>query len=242
MERIKRVPQKPAAWLAQGIAFHEAVEKWELSLRRMDDGGLATAYLEAYEREITEGLAVEPDRDKWMTGGRTKGSDDIDRRRTRGLEQVGAYVGYMETAAEHPLMLDDETPLVEWPFSIDLDGIQVVGYVDIVNEWPNGAVGPRDLKTGSKLPDFPELQLGVYKVALEDTFPVEISYGDLFMLKDGKPRQALNIERFTRDYVTELFHTLDTSISQGLFLPNPSDFCRVCSVADYCKATGGQFA
>lgn len=237
LERVERKPAKPAAWLAQGSAVHKAVEQWELSLRTISWERLSQLYLAEYNGLIAEGLAVEPNPDRWLTGGRVKGSDDIKRRRERGLEQLQGYITYAINAAERPLMVDDETPVIEHEFRLDLDGVEVIGFIDMVVEWPNGVVAVRDLKTGTKRPDW-AIQLGIYKVALEAEFGIDVAWGDFYMAKDNRPLPPVSLKRFTRQYVTDMFHTLDRSIRDGLWLPNPGDQCRVCGVSDYCTAMG----
>jgi CRISPR/Cas system-associated exonuclease Cas4 (RecB family) len=173
-----------------------------------------------------------------MTGSpRLKGSDDINRRYEKGLAQLHGYIEYQRTCPEKPLMLDEETPVIEWEFSLDLDGLEIRGFIDKVIEWPTGQVGPEDLKTGTKKPDWP-LQLGVYKLAIEQDFGVTVEWGQWYMAKNNAPDSPINLSRFTREYVTELFHGLDKGITSGVFLPSPGDACRTCGVSKFCSAIG----
>lgn len=236
LERVESVPPRPAAWLAQGTAFHKAIEEWERSLRQMPADRVRAIYCEEYTRLIGEGLDAEPNLDRWLTGGRTKASDDIDRRRQRGLEQVNGYLSWAASSGDRVWLMYGDTPAVEVEFSLDLDGIQVVGFIDQIKEWSTGQVGPSDLKTGSKRPDWP-IQLGVYALAIEEMFGFRPAWGDFYIAKMGRPDPPVDLTGFTRERVTAWFHMLDRAIREGLFLPNPGDSCRTCGVSEYCEAT-----
>ncbi|MEV6638056.1 PD-(D/E)XK nuclease family protein [Actinoplanes sp. NPDC051470] len=239
LERVARAPAKPAAWFAQGIAYHTASEAWERSFRELSDRETTDRYDREYDRLIAQGMQQEPDPNRWLTGGRVKGSDDIPRRKERGREQLKAYFRYARAAPEKTVRVTDEDAAVEVPFRLDLDGIEIVGFIDTIVEWPGGIIGPRDWKTGSKRPDWP-LQLGVYALAVEDVLGVRPMWGDFYMAKDGKPDRPVNLQRFTRGRLTRWFHNLDQSIRAGLFLPNPGDACRTCGVSEFCTAVGSR--
>ena len=113
------------------------------------------------------------------------------------------------------------------------------GYIDQVIEYPGGIIGPRDLKTGTKKPDW-HLQLGVYKLGIEQEFGVTVDWGDWYMAKNNAPDPPASLTRFTKQYVTDLFHQLDFGIRSETFLPNPGDACRTCGVLQWCTAVGTQ--
>lgn len=239
LERVARAPATPAAWFAQGIAFHTGAEKWEGSLRELSEGETTALYDSEYDRLIAEGLQKEPDANRWLTGGRVRGTDDIQRRKIRGREQLEAYFRYAKAAPERILPLSDDEVAVEVPFTLNLDGLEVIGFIDEVVEWPGGIIGPRDLKTGSKRPDW-AFQLGVYRLAIQDLFGILPSWGDYYMAKDNKPDPPVNLTGFTRDKLTRWFHDMDSAATSGIFLPNPGDACRTCGVAQFCSAVGSR--
>src|SRR5690606_41284538 len=46
--------------------------------------------------------------------------------------------------------LPDGSPAIEVPFEIQLGGVTVVGYIDVVWQWPDGSIEPVDYKTGTR--------------------------------------------------------------------------------------------
>jgi RecB family exonuclease len=237
LEKIAKAPQNQAAWFVQGTAFHEAVEKWERSFRAYGPDQMAEWYEEAWDREMAAALAVEPDTSRWLTGGVTKPETDIKRRRERGRDQVEAYFEYAIEAPERVWQPVDGQPAVELPFTLTLGGVTVKGFIDQVVEYPDGHLRVRDLKTGTKLPDT-AFQLAVYDHALEAMFDVKPGFGDYFMAKNNAPTDPWNLQDYDREKVGRWFRDMDKAVRLGLFLPNPGDACRTCTVRRYCDFNG----
>lgn len=241
LEKLAKAPQRPAAWFAQGIAFHTVAETWEANFRQDPPGDMVDLFETEYDRLIAEGMEREPDLGLWLTGGRVRASDDISRRRARGTEQVLAYLGYALASPDRVWLIGGTEPALEVEFSLDLDGVTVKGYIDQIIQWSTGQIGPRDLKTGSKRPHWP-FQLGVYALAIEEMFGFLPQWGDYYMAKDSRPDPAVDLTAFTRSKVTRWFHDMDKAVNAGLFMPNPGDHCRTCGVSDFCSAVGPRAA
>lgn len=222
----------------QGTGFHTAAQMWENMGRDMSPEATVAIFHAEYDRLISEELEREPEVSNWLAGGRVNPADDIVRRRERGADQVLGYIGYSLEAPERPWEIFDGTPALEVEFEVDFEGVAVRGFIDQVIEHPDGSILPRDLKTGTKLPEW-DIQLGVYGLALQELFGLEIHYGDFYMAKNNAPTTPSSLSRFTREYLTGLFHNLDAGINAGAFLPNPGN-CGTCSVADYCTAIGSK--
>ncbi|MDG4825980.1 PD-(D/E)XK nuclease family protein [Asanoa sp. WMMD1127] len=239
LEKIAKAPARPAAWFAQGIAVHSACEFWEEGFRQAHPDDVVDLYETEFDRLIAEATETEPDLGRWLTGGRVRASDDIGRRRTRGAEQVLGYLRYASEAQERVWLIGGQEPALEVEFELDLDGVTVKGFIDQIIEWPTGQIGPRDVKTGSKRPDWP-FQLGVYRLAIEQDYGYLPTWGDFYMAKDNRPDAPVDLSAFTRSRVTRWFHDMDRSVNAGLFLPNPGDHCRTCGVSDFCSAVGSR--
>lgn len=237
LERVARAPGRPAAWFHQGTAFHSTAEHWERNFRQDHPDDMLDLYTSEYDRLIAESTVREPDLSRWLTGGRTKTADDIARRRQRGADQVEGYMVYALADPGRPWLIGGTEPALEVEFRLDLDGIEVIGFIDQIWQWSTGQIGPRDLKTGSKLPDWP-FQLGVYGLAIEALYGFRPSWGDYYMAKNNAPGSPVNLAPFTRDRITRWFHDMDAGAKAGVFLPNPGDGCRTCGVADFCSAVG----
>jgi RecB family exonuclease len=183
-------------------------------------------------------LAVEPDLSKWLTGSKAiSGFKDVGRRRDRGADQVRAY---LEFSASNPFEIwhaAELGPAVELPFTIVLGGVKVVGFIDQVLEAPDGSLWVRDIKTGSKLPDS-ALQLGVYAEAVEQLSGIRPRWGDYFMCKNNAPTKPFDLSGYTSARLGRWFARLDRAVNAGVFIPNPGDACRTCSVSRFCDAVG----
>lgn len=179
----------------------------------------------------------EPDTDRWLRGPRTKTEDDIEARLQRGLQQVMDYVSFTESNDFVIKDIDDFTLAVEVPFEIEIGGVLVKGAIDQILLLPDG-VEVRDLKSGNR--EAGKLQLGIYALAVEKIFRWPVKKASFFYAKDSKivtvSRQEL--DRYNEDYLSELLSALDRGIENGVFIPNPSSSCTLCSVKMYCRELG----
>jgi putative RecB family exonuclease len=235
IEKVQRIKGRPAAWIAGGIAFHEAIDEWERSDR-------TTHPVVAFERQYLSAIGAlkerEPDLNRWLRPPRWKPETDIEGRLVKGREQVAAYVAHALSAPWRIARLDDGSLASEVEFQLVLsETLGIRGAIDAIKEWPDGSLRPDDYKTGSKLPGL--LQLGVYKVAAHEVFGMTtITHGSYWMAKKGEENGPHDLSRYTREYVSTLMHQLDKGIRAEVFLPNVGDACGTCSVSDYCRDQG----
>lgn len=228
LERVARVPQRPAAWTIQGTAFHAAAEYWE----HHGDDPLST-YYDTYDAGIAEARQAEPDLSRWMRGGRKGTERDIADRREAGADQVRAYLRY---AADAPFRIWRDPAgnrAIEYEFRVTLGGVEVLGYIDQVLHWPDGAVTVRDFKTGAKEHNKP-FQLKVYAMALEQMWPVRVRYGDFWMAKDASPTPFYDLDVYDSGEVHRQFADMDAAERAGLYIANPGGQCFACGVKDHC--------
>ncbi|EFV12963.1 RecB family exonuclease [Segniliparus rugosus] len=240
LSRVEKAWQRPAAWLPQGSAVHEAAEAYERSGRTLTLDQAQDVYRESYARHVGEYCEITPNFNWWFRSGSYGGKEDLERRFKLGLEQVGRYLDYYEThPAEVIWIAPDGTPGIELEFNIDLDGVAVRGFIDAVI--PNGCgdeVLVRDNKTGNSPGD--DFQLGTYGVALSEQFGVFAPVGDYWMGRTGKPTKAYDISKWTVERVTEEFHRLADNIEAERFDPDPEPSkCMFCDVAYSCDYAVG---
>ena len=242
LARIEKAWSRPAAWLAQGSAVHEAAEayrKAEFAGNPLTLDEAQEVFRTSYQHYINEALAQTPNFEYWFASGPHRGAADIERRYKIGLEQVEKFVNWTDSHPEEVVWIaPDGTPGIEIGFDIDLDGVMVKGYIDAVLD-VRGDVIVRDYKTGNQPGD--DFQLGVYGVALADQFEIEPPReGDYWMGRTGKPTHPFQIDDWTRERVTERFHALEDNLKKGDFpaLPDP-DKCGRCDVAVACEFAGG---
>jgi putative RecB family exonuclease len=223
----------PAAWLAQGSAFHEVVQEWEES-GRAPGFDLTAAYHRVYDLHIEKMREAQPELKYWLKAPSKKTEQDILERRERGLIQLQNYVDHVEDGNIQMVWIDEFTLGVEIPFQIELGGITVKGAVDQGREEESG-VSVIDLKTGNR--ESRAFQLGIYKVAMEKIFGWNISSAGFYYAKDSKLvlLDKTQLARYTEPYVTDLITALDRGIENKVFIPNPGPQCMMCSHKKFCR-------
>lgn len=237
LERIEGAWQRPAAWLPQGTAFHEAAEAYERSDRTMTVDAMQDVFRESYARATNEMAAETPNLTYWFRSGPYAGPQDIQRRFSLGLEQVERYPAWYEKHPNEVIWTDPNgEPGVELGFVIDLAGITVRGFIDaVIVDETTGRVRVRDNKSGNQPGD--GFQLGTYSVALAVKYGIEQpSVGDYWMARTGKPTFDYDLTEWTVERVTEEFHQLADDIEAERFNPDPEPSkCMFCSVATSCE-------
>lgn len=240
LDRIEKVWRKPAAWSPQGTAVHAGLEAWERSGRTLTLEQVSDVGLSSYTSEINKLLEETPNLRFWFSSGSYTADLDIPRRRAMVPEHLARALGWYEKHPDQtPWTTLDGDPAIELPFSIQLNGITVRGYIDWVGWLDRGILGPRDNKTGRKPGQV--MQLKIYGIAIEDHFkfhgaPQSVSSGDFLMTRTGKPTYLQDLTQITRDEVGQEFEKLEADINSGKFPPKPSaEVCWSCDVRHSCK-------
>lgn len=237
LERVDRVDNfKPAAWLAQGSAFHHAVQVWEES-GRSAQVNIAEEYETAYDREIETFKTHEPNLGNWLCSFKTTPENDIIARRAAGVVQLQNYVDHAEDNNYFIKYIDEYTLGIEVPFDTYIGEVRVKGAIDALIEHPDG-LEVRDLKTGNR--ESSPIQLAVYALVVEKLFNIPVIKASYFYAKDKKlvtlTRQDL--DRYNEKYLSDLFYALDAGINNQVFIPNPGSHCVMCPVKKYCREKG----
>lgn len=248
LSRVAQVPSKPAAWFSHGSAYHSAIEEYENSLRTLTLTDLEEHFKAYYRGEIADLKEKWPDEGDWLTGGRKKGFQDVEDREVIGLWQVADYVAFAEATKDiwRILPLGDGKVATEVKFNLTLGGVNVMGYIDQIRQYRNGALEVADLKTGTSTPM--SMQLGVYAHVVEQNTGTWPQTG--VFVKAGRPATARSPEKPTKDIphsldqwteelLGSMFKDMDRSEKLGLFLPNAQDGCeRTCTVSEHCRIKG----
>ncbi|ANU79405.1 Cas4 exonuclease [Mycobacterium phage BuzzBuzz] len=247
LARVDKVWQRPAAWLPQGSAVHTVLEEYRRRELDGDPMSLEEAqemFKEEYAKEVSQYTDVTPNFDWWFRSGRYDGASDLERRWHIGLEQIEKFFAWTEGHPEEVIWIaPDGTPGIELGFDIDLDGVLVRGYIDAVLRDSDGNVIVRDYKTGNTPGD--DFQLGVYSVALAETYGIEPpQIGDYYMAGKkgvkGKPTYPYDLGDWPRERVAEKFRELEENIAAERFDPDPDpDKCAFCDVSYHCPFAMG---
>ncbi|MEO6086939.1 MAG: PD-(D/E)XK nuclease family protein [Umezawaea sp.] len=235
LNRVAKVWSRPAAWLSQGLAVHEAIEAWEKSGRTMAVDQAVEAFRESYVKHTNRLCETTPNFEYWFSSGPYNGQVDVERRFGLGMEQVRRYVEYYtETAPAEVIWETPEgQPAVELGFDIDLDGVRVRGYIDAVVDHPRFGPHVRDAKSG-RLPG-DDFQLATYAMAVTELHGVEVVTGDYWMGRSGGPTTVYKLDKWPRARLVEKFGELDDAVKAERFDPEPEAAkCRFCSVNASC--------
>ena len=235
LERVEKVWQRPAAWLAQGSAVHEAIEFWERENREASLDDAQNRFRQAYARYIGESTEQTPNFEYWFASGPYRGEQDIERRYYLGLDQVERYFDWVDNHPDDVIWVaPDGTPGIELEFDITLGDVPVRGFVDAIVV-VDGELRVRDHKTGNQPGD--DFQLAVYSQALADTYGIERpELGDYWMGKSGKATYPYRLDDWSREDLVERFRELDEGIRSERFDPDPEPSkCNFCPVRTSCE-------
>lgn len=239
LQRFDKAPQAPAAWIAEGNTFHETIDLWETNGRTLSPAQLSTYAEAVYLHHIGLLKAEEPDLSLWLKSGVRKPETDIETRLKQVREAVAHYATVTLTEPWSPMELPDGSPASELAFEVKLtDTMGIRGQIDMVMEWPDGSLRVRDYKTGSKLPGL--LQLGAYRLALQETLDIDVQWGDYWMSKKGIINGPHDLSQYTKERLVGYFEALDKGIQARVFLPAVGDHCTPCAVRRYCPEGGNE--
>lgn len=235
LNRVVRAWDRPAAWLPQGLAVHEAAEAWEKSDRSIPREQVIEIYKARY-RSHTNRLAEDtPNFEFWFPSWKYTGWTDITRRADIGLQQINQYLDWYENHPNEKIWrTPDGKKAVELGFDMSLGVVKVIGYIDQIIETGVHQLRLRDIKTGKKPGGV--LQLKVYSLAVQKKFNVVINEGDYWMGNSGKPtRETYDLSSMSEQQMVDLFERMDQGVRAEEFEPSPDpDKCRMCPVRSAC--------
>ncbi|MEV0470733.1 RecB family exonuclease [Streptomyces prunicolor] len=231
LRRGERVTPRPAAWSHHGTAFHSAAEAFEKSDRTMSTEEAVEIFSHQYEDMTNAALDVESDTDRWMSAGRYSGGEDIERRYVLGQEQTAYYVEWSKANGPAIWRTPEGEPGLELYFMVELGGVMVRGYIDQLVTAKDGAVRPRDLKTGSMKSKF---QLQTYGVAVRQVYGVEVNDADWYLAKDGRLSRPVKLGQVSAAELGERYADMDAGVKAGRFPASPGFGCRFCDVSHAC--------
>jgi putative RecB family exonuclease len=221
---------RPAAWLPQGLAVHEAAEWWEKGGRTGTLDEMQEVYRRAYNTHTERLLKGTPNAHFWFSSGRYAGPEDIKRRAEIGLEQVAKYYDYYvnQKPGEVIWVTPDGTPAIELEFNERFGSVLVKGYIDqVLTELL------RDIKTGVSPGGI--FQLSTYRQAVLAKYGVDFTKGDYWMARNGKPTKAFDLTVMSKEQLVDYYERTDQGIKAGEFDPSPSpEKCGRCGVATAC--------
>jgi CRISPR/Cas system-associated exonuclease Cas4 (RecB family) len=92
-----------------------------------------------------------------------------------------------------------------------------------------------DLKTSQQTPTS-TLQLGFYKLGIQQVLGVEIKYGAYWMARQQGTTPMVDLSDYTQEKLEYLVSNFDKARKAGIFIPNTNN-CNRCGLTEYCQFT-----
>jgi len=224
-----------------GSAVHlatEALDKADFGL----ETGQPKTFVEAFEQEIQRreedsGIPKEG----WRAAGRaSKDWPEAENEKwwlANGQSQVNNWRSFLKRSNYYIWITPEGVPAIEIAFTVDLYG-PTVGYIDRIMESPGAGIGPVDLKSGASDPASDD-QLGLYALAIEDTWGISPTWGAYFRTRKPWINPAAPMESHYDGRHHYKFKRGWDQIKAEIYIPSPSRLCSSCDVRRFCYQVQG---
>ena len=153
---------------------------------------------------------------------------------TAGPRWVEAYIAWRKTNPDWKIWTaPDGNPGIELALTPVVAGVPVKMIIDRVFE-VNGELVIVDLKTSQNTPTS-SLQLGFYKLGLEQTFGIEVKWGTYYMSRGSNISEMVDLSEYTYDKMEYLITQFDKARKNAIFLPNTNSCQYMCGLTEYCQ-------
>ena len=160
--------------------------------------------------------------------------EDITFWQTAGPKWVEAYIAWRKANANWKIWTaPDGNPGIELALTPVVAGVPVKMIIDRVFE-VNGELVIVDLKTSQNTPTS-SLQLGFYKLGLEQTFGVNVKWGTYYMSRGSNVSEMVDLSEYTYDKMEYLITQFDKARKSAIFLPNTNSCQYMCGLTEYCQ-------
>ena len=153
---------------------------------------------------------------------------------TAGPRWVEAYIAWRKTNSDWKIWTaPDGNQAIELALTPVVNGVAVKMIIDRVFE-VNGELVIVDLKTSQNTPTS-SLQLGFYKLGLEQTFGIEVKWGTYYMSRGSNVSEMVDLSEYTYDKMEYLITQFDKARKSAIFLPNTNSCQYMCGLTEYCQ-------
>jgi putative RecB family exonuclease len=160
--------------------------------------------------------------------------EDVTFWQTQGPRWVDAYIAWRKTNPDWKIWTaPDGNPGIELALTPVVADVPVKMIIDRVFE-VNGELVIVDLKTSQNTPTS-SLQLGFYKLGLEQTFGIEVKWGTYYMSRGSNVSEMVNLSEYTYDKMEYLITQFDKARKSAIFLPNTNSCQYMCGLTEYCQ-------
>ena len=160
--------------------------------------------------------------------------EDVNFWNNQGPAWVQGYINWREHNKDWKIWTaPDGNKAIELALTPVVNDVQVKMIIDRVFE-VNGELVIVDLKTSQNTPTS-SLQLGFYKLGLEQQFGIEIKWGTYYMSRGNNISEMVDLSEYTYDKMEYLIETFDKARKAALFLPNTNSCQYMCGLTEYCQ-------
>jgi len=147
---------------------------------------------------------------------------------------VQSYMAWREANRHWKIWVTpDGEPAIELALTPVVAGVPIKMILDRVFE-VNGQLVIVDLKTSKETPAS-SLQLGFYKLGLEQAFGIEIKWGNYYMSRGSNTVEMVDLSQYTFDKMEYLIEQFDKARKAGIFLPNTNNCQYLCGLTAHCQ-------
>lgn len=160
--------------------------------------------------------------------------EDIFFWQTQGPKWVQAYIEWRKHNTSWKIWnAPDGNPGIELALTPVVADVPIKMIIDRVFE-VNGELVIVDLKTSQQTPSS-SLQLGFYKLGIEQTFGVPVKWGTYYMSRGNNISEMVDLSEYTYDKMEYLVKQFDAARKAQIFLPNTNNCQYLCGLTEYCQ-------
>lgn len=160
--------------------------------------------------------------------------EDINFWHTSGPMWVEQYIAWRKANPNWKIWTTpDGRPAIELELIPIVAGVPIKMVIDRVFE-VNGQLVIVDLKTSQNTPSS-TLQLGFYKLGIEQALGVEIKWGNYYMSRGSNTVEMVDLSGYTYDKMEFLIKGFDKARKAGIFLPNTNSCQYMCGLTAHCQ-------
>lgn len=160
--------------------------------------------------------------------------EDVTFWQSQGPKWVEGYIAWRQLNSDWKIWkAPDGNPGIELALTPVVAGVPVKMIIDRVFE-VNGQLVICDLKTSQQTPSS-SLQLGFYKLGIEQTFGVEVKWGNYYMARGNSTSEMVDLSEYTYDKMEYLIKQFDIARKAQVFLPNTNNCQYMCGLTAHCQ-------
>lgn len=249
LAKIERVPQTPGIYRVAGTAFHEWTDFYDTSPPW--SSYLDKSHEDWYSERILHLIAEEEEKSgfafaEWDNPQKKKGANEA--ARDKFIKELGPDMirKYIDWRAQSAWSIADMGPCtercqersicatsgIEFEIEFEIQGVQEIVKIDRIFEIPEtGELVAIDTKTWSKRRT--TAQLPTYLVALRQA-GFNVGGAAYYEARKGTVTEIKDYRYWDEKRLAALHVQAAHMISEGWFLPRPSDDCSMCDVRRHC--------